>query len=139
MLMPERYGLTLPNEQASPWTFTTTPQVVVVNLGTNDFSVGVDPGDKYVNAMIAFIAQIRGHYPAVPIVLTTSPMLGGDPHTAEQHDLMTAAASDPNIRVLDLPVQEAADGYGCDYHPSDLTAQKMADRLQVELHDLLGW
>ena len=139
MLMPARYGLTLPQEEASPWTFSTMPQVVVVNLGTNDFSVNIDPGDRYVNAMIAFIAQIRGHYPAVPIVLVTSPMLGGDAHTAEQHDLMTAAASDPHTTVLDLPVQQADDGYGCDYHPSEITAQKMADQLVVALHDLLGW
>jgi lysophospholipase L1-like esterase len=144
MLMPARYGLTLPDEQASPWDFSTTPQVVVINLGTDDFSndmsgKAVDPGDSYVNAMIAFISQIRGHYRTVPIILATSPMLDGDAHAAQRRDLTTAAGSDPNTSVIDFPIQQAADGYGCDFHPSDSTAQKMADQLQVALHDLLGW
>jgi hypothetical protein len=113
--------------------------VVVINLGTNDFSVDVDPGQAYVTAMISFIAQIRGHYPSAPIVLTTSPMLGGDVHALQKGYLETAAASDPHTSVLDIPPQDGADGFGCDYHPSEVTAQKMADTLKTRLHDLLGW
>jgi lysophospholipase L1-like esterase len=138
-LMPDRYGLTLPNENASPWNFRTTPQVVVINLGTNDFSVGVDPGQKFVDAMTAFVAQVRSHYPATPILLATSPMLGGTQHTTEKTYLDTVAATDSRTVVLDLPVQEASDGFGCDFHPSEITAQKMADRLEQQIRSLLGW
>jgi len=140
MLMPERYRLITPNENSRPYGFSPAPQVVVVNLGTNDFSVGVDPGQGYVNAMIAFVAQIRGHYPRVPIVLTTSPMLGGEQHTTEKAYLDTVAASDRRTTVLDLDVQDGgADGFGCDFHPSEATAQKMANKLTARLRSLLGW
>jgi len=140
MLMPERYGLITPNEESGAWDFSQTPQAVVINLGNNDFSMDVDPGQHYVNAMIAFVAQIRGHYPSAPIVLTTSPMLNTTAeHTAQRAYLETAAASDPHTTVLDFAQQDEADGYGCDYHPSEITAQKMADKLKLHLHTLLGW
>jgi len=144
MVMPQRYGLITPNEDSRPWSFSATPQVVVMNLGTNDFSpdsnsVPVDPGQNFVDAFTAFVAQVRGRYPSVPFVLTTSPLLGDPQHATHKTYLETVAASDPHTVVLDLAVQDPADGYGCDYHPSPITAQKMADRVKSQLHTLLGW
>jgi len=138
-LMPERYDFITPNESSRPWGFTTTPQVVVINLGTNDFSVGVDPGQGYVDAMTAFVAKVRSHYRSAPIVLASSPMLGGVQHTTEKGYLDIVAKTDSRTVVLDLPEQQASDGFGCDFHPSEITAQKMADRLKRQLHSLLGW
>jgi lysophospholipase L1-like esterase len=138
-LMPERYGFIAPNESAGAWQFRPTPQVVVINLGTNDFSVGVDPGQNFVDAMTAFVRQVRSHYRSTPIVLATSPMLGGTQHTTEKTYLDTVARTDARTVVLDLPEQQASDGFGCDFHPSEITAQKMADRLKQQLHSLLGW
>jgi lysophospholipase L1-like esterase len=139
-LMPERYRFIAPNESAGRWQFRPRPQVVVINLGTNDFSGGVDPGQNFVDAMIAFVRQVRSHYPrSMPIVLATSPMLGGTQHTTEKTYLDAAAATDAHTVVLDLAEQQASDGFGCDFHPSEITAQKMADRLEQQLHSLLGW
>jgi lysophospholipase L1-like esterase len=138
-LMPARYGFITPNENTDPWGFRPRPQVVVINLGTNDFSIGVDPGQGFVDAMTAFVAQVRSHYRSTPIVLTTSPMLGGVQHTTHKGYLEAVAKTDSRTVVLDLPEQQAADGFGCDFHPSEITAQKMADGLKRELHKLLGW
>jgi lysophospholipase L1-like esterase len=138
-LMPERYNFITPNESSRPYGFTPRPQVVVINLGTNDFSVGVDPGQGFVDAMTAFVAQVRSHYRSIPIVLATSPMLGGTQHTTHKGYLETVARTDPHTVVLDLPEQQASDGFGCDFHPSEITAQKMADGLKRQLHKLLGW
>jgi len=85
------------------------------------------------------VAQVRGHHPAVPIVLTTSPMLDGTQHTTEKAYLDTVARSDAHTSVLDLAVQQASDGFGCDFHPSEVTAQKMADQLEAALRRLLHW
>jgi lysophospholipase L1-like esterase len=138
--MPARYGFIAPNESAGAWQFRPQPQVVVINLGTNDFSGGVDPGQNFVDAMTAFVRQVRSHYSrSTPIVLATSPMLGGTQHTTEKTYLDAAAASDAHTVVLDLAEQQASDGFGCDFHPSEITAQKMADRLEQQLHSLLGW
>jgi lysophospholipase L1-like esterase len=137
--MPERYQWIEPLESAAPWGFTTRPQAVVINLGTNDFSGGVDPGQGYVQAMTAFVAQVRGHHPAAPIVLATSPMLDGAQHATEKAYLEAVARTDRRTTVLDMAVQQASDGFGCDFHPSEITAQKMADQLEAELRHLLHW
>lgn len=137
--MPEIYGFNEPNERSSPTSFAVQPDVVVINLGTNDFSLNVDPGQNFVNAMTAFVGQVRSHYPSAPIVLAGSPMLGGTQHTTHKAYLDTVARGAARTSVLDLAVQDANDGFGCDFHPSEITAQKMADRLSAQLHALLGW
>ena len=137
--MPELYGFIAPNERSGAWSFAVRPSAVVINLNTNDFSLDVDPGQDFVNAMTAFVAQVRSHYPTTPIVLAGSPMLGGTQHTTHKGYLDRVARSDARTVVLDLAVQDGADGFGCDFHPSEITAQKMADRLKAQLHALLGW
>jgi lysophospholipase L1-like esterase len=131
---------TFADDDTSVWDFSDTPDVVVINLGTNDFSDG-DPGSGYLDAYVAFIAQIRGHYGAnVEIVLVSSPMLGDPDHATEAaylQQVITAAGD--HVSYVDLPTQLDADGYGCDYHPSEITQQKMATALVAKLHDLLGW
>jgi len=32
-----------------------------------------------------------------------------------------------------------ADGYGCDYHPNEVTAHKMADAVAAAIRPLTGW
>jgi hypothetical protein len=43
------------------------------------------------------------------------------------------------MSYLEFPVQVAADGYGCDWHPSAATHAKMATLLTAELKTRLGW
>jgi lysophospholipase L1-like esterase len=138
--MPDVYGYVLPAQMQALYDFHTQPQVVVINLGTNDFSAG-DPGQNYVDAMKAFVATVRSKNPDAWIVLATSPMLGGTEHTTEKGYLDQVQATDTHSVVLDLDEQNTngTDGFGCDYHPSKITAQKMADKLKAELHDLEGW
>src|SRR6185437_9930940 len=73
-LMPVLFERTLV-DAADAWGFTSyTPDVVVIDLGTNDFAQG-DPGQAFVTGYEAFVAQIRGHYPDAWIVVAQSPML----------------------------------------------------------------
>jgi lysophospholipase L1-like esterase len=140
--MPEIFERTFADDPASQWTFATpAPDVVVINLGTNDFSTG-DPGQPFVDAYEAMVAQIRGHYPAAWIVLAESPMLGGDhaAHAAHLAAVATASGGEAaKVTTLALEVQSAADGYGCDYHPNEVTQGKMATALVTKLRALLGW
>src|SRR5262249_32171636 len=112
-LMPVQFEKVTPTENTNPWTFDTyTPDVVVVNLGTHHFATG-DPGQPYVDAMPAFVAQIRGHYPNAWIVLASSPMLGEPDHTTEDMYLQSVVANgtaDAKLAFLDIPTQLDADG-----------------------------
>lgn len=137
--MPVLWLRTLADNPATPWHFGSVPAAVVINLGVNDFSIG-DPGQPFVTAMVAFVAQVRARYPGAEIVLASSPMLAGAQHTSEVAYLQQAvAAAGPHVTILDLPPQNPANGYGCDYHPSEATQQLMADDLVAHLQTLLGW
>jgi lysophospholipase L1-like esterase len=88
------YDLMYPENTASTPTWDTTlfvPDVIVIGLGTNDFSratadpntlrppmtiTGVDGGVGLVQGYIQFIDQLVTFYPGVTIVLVSSPILG---------------------------------------------------------------
>jgi lysophospholipase L1-like esterase len=139
--MPDRYGRALGGDPTSTWTASQfEPDAIVIDLGTNDFTgAAADPGPAFQTGLTAFIATIRGIHPRAHIVLATSPMLTGDHHASQLAYVNGAKASDANTSVLDVPVAPAADGYGCDWHPSAITQQKMADELVSHLRPLLGW
>ena len=46
---------------------------------------------------------------------------------------------DANVALLEFATQQASDGYGCDWHPSAATHQKMAAVLESALATDLGW
>jgi lysophospholipase L1-like esterase len=148
-LVPALYERTLADEPA-PWGFTGyTPDVVVVNLGTNDFAQG-DPGPAFVTGYTAFAAAIRAHHPDAWIVIAQSPMESDDYPPGEMHrtklngyvDAVVAArkaAGDAKIDSLALDEQDANDKFACDYHPSLITHQKMAAKLVAKIRALTGW
>ncbi len=143
--MPERYGRTLPvKDTTDTWDFSKfVPDAVVINLGTNDFAMG-DPGMAFQTTYTTFVTRVRGYYPKARIYLAVGPMLSGTSYTAAKNYLngvisARAAAQDTNLALLEFGTQDAADGLGCDYHPSLTTHQKMADKLVAALKADLGF
>lgn len=137
--MPVLFLRTIADEPDSEWDFATSPDVVVVNLGTNDFASG-DPGTDFTDGYVAFIEQIREHYPEPWILVATSPMLSGAARPQLRAYLEAAVgAAGERVRLVDLDEQNPDDGYGCDSHPSRATQQKMADRLVPAIRDVTGW
>ncbi len=124
--------------------------MVVVNLGTNDFAKG-DPGQLYVDAYTGFMEQLRSHYPNAFILCAVGSMLSDGYPVGEMH--LTHAkqyiqgvvdarkkGGDTKVGFVDLGEQApAADGYGCDYHPSIATNQKMAAKLVTAIKAATGW
>lgn len=140
-LMGVRYEQVIADGPA--WSFSYTPEVVVVTLGTNDFWDG-DPGTAFADAMDAFVQQVRGHHPGAEIFLATSPMLSGSAYTAHRGYLddaigRAAGRGDTHLHRIDLPTQEAADGLGCDYHPSVATHAMDGMRVAAAIRAVTGW
>jgi carbohydrate esterase-like protein/GDSL-like lipase/acylhydrolase family protein len=143
--MGELYGRTSADIPGSTWDFSAwTADVVVVNLGTNDFGPG-DPGQPYVDAYTALVKQIRGHYPKAHILCAVGSMMVGQgltQATSYTKSVVSAAnaGGDPRVSFVDLGVQDGnADGYGCDWHPSAQTDQLMADKLAAAIKAVAGW
>jgi lysophospholipase L1-like esterase len=143
--MPAVYARTLTSQSASAWDFARwQPHVAIINLGTNDSSTNGDPGAPYVTAYLGFVRTLRQKYPDAHILLTIGPMLDGANLTAIRGHLQSVISTrrnegDTKMSFLEFPVQQQADGYGCDWHPSAATNAKMATLLTAELRTRLGW
>lgn len=141
----ELYDRVLPTETTSRWDFSRwTPNVVVINLSTNDFAGGVPDRKNWTDAYEAFIARVRKHYPQAAIYCATSPMLWGSPVATAKAYLTQIvqdenAAGDKNVRLLEFATQDAKNGFGADWHPSLKTQALMADTLVQALQAHTGW
>lgn len=143
--MPAMYERTFADDNTSTWDFSTwKADVVVVNLGTNDFGVG-DPGQPYVEAYTGLIKQIRGHYPEAHILCAVGSMLTDAKRSKDIEYVKgvvsaASASGDKRVSFVDLGVQDGGtDGFGCDYHPSVKTDQLMADKLTAAIKAVAGW
>jgi lysophospholipase L1-like esterase len=140
---PIYYDRTLPDRASSQWDFASwQPQVVVINLGTNDVSTPVDPTEaQFTGAYRTFLQHVRGKYPAALILCTVAPLLGGADLTEARAyiDAAVAATGDARIKSFPMAQTDPADGWGCDFHPSVKTHQKMAATLTAQLKAELGW
>lgn len=144
--MPHYYDRILPERSTSVWDFSKfQPHAIVINLGTNDFSTEQDPTQsQFEDAYVAFLDHIRSKYSDAWILGTVGPLLSGsDLETARSYIANAvarrASMGDSKVKAFELSPTDPADGYGCDYHPSLKTHQKMAVELTSELEATLGW
>lgn len=150
-VMPKRYDRIVPYTSTKLWDAEKwIPKVIVINLGTNDFSVdkvGIPPiPDKtaFTSAYSAFLDHIRNQYPKAYIYCAIGPMLSGDKLTIQREYISEMvnsrkSAGDNRIHFIEFPTQNPANGYGEDWHPSLKTHAIMADQLTAQIKDDLGW
>jgi len=146
--LPDIYGLTLPYGDGaggfwlSQWDFTSfIPDVVVIDLGTNDFYEG-DPGTAYETTYVTFLMRVLSDYPNAWIFCTNGPMLSGASYTSAQTYIQSAVATiaSPRVTYLAYPTQsQDAGAEGCDGHPKPATQQAMATQLTAAIKTALGW
>jgi lysophospholipase L1-like esterase len=130
--LPFLYDRTIPGEPAPAaadpaW----RPQTIVINLGTNDFSTPLKPGETWADAAalradyrakyVAFVRRLRAKQPQARIVL-----MAADAFRAEVEQVAAATGA----TVVDAGPLELT---GCDWHPSLKDQRAMADRLQAAL------
>ncbi len=145
--MPTVYRYADQNDKGPPWDFGRgpMPDVVVINLGTNDFRFEGPSEMEWKRAYGAFLDYIRARRPHAHIFLTDGPMMGPDEKLAklrrwnQQIVEERRSAGDTRIHAFDFEVQKASDGYGSDWHPSVRTHEIMAAKLVAEIKASLGW
>ncbi|WP_079085770.1 RICIN domain-containing protein [Streptomyces dysideae] len=122
------------------------PQVVVVNLGTNDFSTAVKPGEPwtpdnfaaaYRSAYGDFIQKLRTRYGAD----TTIVAVGAGQYAGHVQQVVKTRndAGDSRVRYWFLD-DSGLDFLGCDWHYSARDDRLIADRLTPFISGLpAGW
>ena len=143
--MPWQYEYTLFNKHDEKWDFAKyQPQLVCINLGTNDFSTNNYDAALYEKNYRMFLATVRSKYPMAKIVLLTGPMLGEKENRIQQ-EILNHICKDANKRGdkkvyrFDFSFQTGDLGYGASWHPSKLQHQKMAGELLPFLRKIMNW
>lgn len=145
-IIPDCYELTGKlSDYATNWDFeTSSHDVVVINLGTNDSSyVTKEPetrSQEFIDGYIDFLKTVREKNPEAYIICTLGTM--GDElyeyveDAAEKYSTLTG---DERIMSYRSAVQNmSADGIGSDWHPSAITQQKSAYVLADKICQALG-
>ena len=145
VLMPNLYGKTDPTNTQADWDFSQwQPDVVVINLGTNDntWTKGIDERvNSFGGAYYDFIVQVRKANPNAYIICSLG-VMGSKllPEIKEQVSQYSADTGDYRITTFEFDYRDGtADGFGADYHPSAKTHQKMADKMIPFIEELMGW
>ena len=116
--MPWQYEYTLFNKHDEKWDFAKyQPQLVCINLGTNDLSTNNYDITLYEKNYRMFLTTVRTKYPNAKIVLITGPMLG-EKESTEQRAVLDRICKDANKNGFTLQnlianaVQQTAQGTG---------------------------
>lgn len=139
------YPYTLLYNDKYKWDFSRyTPDVVCINLGTNDTSTqGADPA-LLLDGFKKLYHQVRSHYPNAHIVLLSGCMMTGTALETAQHAMdetqrYAQQQGDSLVHRLDFPPHTGKLGYGASYHPSMQQHERMADQLTDYLKQLMKW
>lgn len=115
------------------------PDLVIINLGTNDFSVNGAPGN-YVSNYVRMIKTVRSHYGDVPVLCVT-------PHSANifllaaLKELRGQIADMKGVRISEPMPHIVVSGHdiGSDSHPNWRGHQKIAATLIPVVATMTGW
>lgn len=147
--IPFLYERVIPTDPASPRApATPAADVVVVNLGTNDFFPGVPERERFVASYRDLVTRLRARYPKALLVLVIGPMLADDfpqPNSRKlAREWITSvrdaqrAAGDANVDTLELWF-DPAEGLGCDFHPNVKTHARFGRELAQLIRERLSW
>ena len=135
--MPLEYEHTMLYVDSLPWDFSRfRPDIVCINLGTNDLSTSNYDINLYREAMGRFVDRVMALNPGAKIVLLTGAMMSGKELADARSALDSVAACRPGVYRFDMTPEDGSLGYGADYHPSAARARVMARELTEFLKTL---
>lgn len=153
-----------------PWDFTQEPepQVVLFNIGTNDYTRDVLDGntptddglgdnvpdgdvnrESFKAVYRQFVSDVRAKRPNAHIILAVPPMLtdqfpSDNARRNLTEDLKSIAAEfdakgDKKVYAMELVEQGTRYGLGCDYHPNKMVHEIMAEQVAGAIRSKTCW
>ena len=138
--MVKLYAQTYDQHCEKAWTPTYTPDVVVIYLGTNDFSTGKQPNlDYWCSGYATLLRQVRAFYgEQVPIILMASKaneLMGTYVMTAGER----SAVGNLHYCVIQPSAHNHDGDLGASWHPNYKGHRKIASILAPYIATVTGW
>lgn len=143
--MNTEYPNTLLYNDKVAWDFSRyTPDLVCINLGTNDTSTQGADSVLLLQGFKRLYQQVRSHYPKAKILLLSGCMMNGQQLQSAKCALDATAdyahnQGDAEVYRFDFTPHDGSLGYGADWHPSMRQHEKMANELIPYLQKLMNW
>lgn len=143
--MNTEYKYTMLYDDSQLWDFTRfTPDVVCVNLGTNDTSTEGADSTLLAKGFNNLYKQIRSHYPDAKIIFLSGCMMKGNALKMAKDAMdstmrLALSYGDTNVYRLDFETHDGSLGYGASWHPSMKQHDVMAKQLTSYLKSITKW
>lgn len=138
--MPVRYRQTFDAREEPLWTPDYRPSVVVIYLGTNDFSTGRQPQlEPWCAAYRQLLEQVRAYYgeevPILCVASNASEMMGRYVQEAALH----SGLSNIYWTAIHSGAHNLEGDMGADWHPNYAGMRKVASCMAPYIATLAGW
>lgn len=125
------------------WDFKRQPDVIVINLGTNDSSYCRNMADRcaeFQQEYVSFLKDIRKNNPDATIIGALG-IMGQElyPYVEAAIKQYSEETGDDNVTYLKFDNQSEADGIAADWHPTEATHSKAAEKLTEKIKEVKGW
>jgi lysophospholipase L1-like esterase len=145
--LPEAYPYSLLNRVAGDTGTDWQPQIVVIALGTNDFSTPLNAAEKWTRRValyrdfeksyVAFVLSLRARYPRANFVLWATDLANGE-ILAEGEKVTAQLKQAGEARVAFVAIKGLTMA-ACDWHPSEADSQTIAQNLMREIDKQPLW
>ncbi len=143
--MPDRFNRVFDEKEQPLWNFKSwKPDVVVINLGTNDFSTQPYPDKAVFKAGYEkLINEVRRQYDDLPIFCMVGPMTD-EPcysYVKEMVEDFRAVYQKKNVYFVGIPtyLMNPEKDLGSDTHPNYMGQRKMAAHVLPVIASITGW
>lgn len=131
-------------DEAPLYNFQEKPDLICIDLGTNDFSVGKGDSALYVSNYFRFLDTIRSKYEKPDILMLLGPMIN-EPDLSKVRSYLQYIAETANnqgrgnVYFFEMSNQTGDLGIGTDYHPSVEQHKKNGAELTAFIKGIKNW
>lgn len=137
--LPSIIGQVLPPSPIPAWDFSTwIPQVVVINLGTNDFLTGTPEREPFIETYVQLLEKLERLHDSPRIVCCIGPMIAEDALPVARSYLQELKDRFKSIHLLEFAALQPGE-FGADWHPNLTAHRRMAETLTETLRNIMDW
>jgi hypothetical protein len=140
--MPMLYSLTYP-QTTQKWNFQQwIPDIVCINLGTNDFAHAIPDSTEFTKAYIGLIDSVLINYPKASVFCLVGSMLSGKNLEVIKSYIKKVVhyqvEKNKKVYFFEISTQGRV-GYGCDWHPNIAQHEINAKELTAFIREKMNW